>query len=140
MKKILIIGCGAMGGAILSGCLAKGLWKKEEVFVKEHSLAASEEKAARYGVSVSKEGGEAGEADLVIVAVKPNVVPSVLEELSRHAPRRVLSIAAAVTIETLEKASEGDRSHPCHAEYPGLCRRRHGSDRSGDIRFGRIHR
>ena len=104
MKKILIIGCGAMGGAILSGCLAKGLWKKEEVFVKEHSLAASEEKAARYGVSVSKEGGEAGEADLVIVAVKPNVVPSVLEELSRHAPRRVLSIAAAVTIETLEKA------------------------------------
>ena len=79
MKKILIIGCGAMGGAILSGCLAKGLWKKEEVFVKEHSLAASEEKAARYGVSVSKEGGEAGEADLVIVAVKPNVVPSVLE-------------------------------------------------------------
>ena len=44
MKKILIIGCGAMGGAILSGCLAKGLWKKEEVFVKEHSLAASEEK------------------------------------------------------------------------------------------------
>lgn len=104
MKKILIIGCGAMGGAILSGCLAKGLWKKEEVFVKEHSLAASEEKAARYGVSVSKEEGEAGEADLVIVAVKPNVVPSVLEELSRHAPRRVLSIAAAVTIETLEKA------------------------------------
>ena len=104
MKKILIIGCGAMGGAILSGCLAKGLWKKEEVFVKEHSLAASEEKAARYGVSVSKEGGEAGEADLVIVAVKPNVVPSVMEELSRHAPRRVLSIAAAVTIETLEKA------------------------------------
>lgn len=46
MKKILLIGCGAMGGAILSGCLAKGLWKKEEVFLKEHSLEASEEKSS----------------------------------------------------------------------------------------------
>ena len=104
MKKILLIGCGAMGGTILSGCLAKGLWKKEEVFLKEHSLEASEEKAARYGVGVSADGSVAAEADMVIVAVKPNVVPSVLEEISRYKPRRVLSIAAAVTLETLEKS------------------------------------
>lgn len=46
----------------------------------------------------------AAEADMVIVAVKPNVVPFVLEEISRYKPRRVLSIAAAVTLETLEKS------------------------------------
>mgnify|MGYP000629917559 CR=1 FL=1 len=34
MKKIMMIGCGAMGGAILSGCLSKGLWTKEEVYIK----------------------------------------------------------------------------------------------------------
>ena len=33
MKKIMMIGCGAMGGAILSGCLSKGLWTKEEVYI-----------------------------------------------------------------------------------------------------------
>lgn len=103
MEKILIIGCGAMGGAILSGCLAKGLWKKENVYVKEHSEEASREKAARYGVHPSLDGQEAGEADLVLIAVKPNVVPEVLEEISRYHPSRVLSIAAAVTLETLEK-------------------------------------
>lgn len=103
MEKILIIGCGAMGGAILSGCLAKGLWKKENVYVKGHSEEASREKAARYGVHPSLDGQEAGEADLVLIAVKPNVVPEVLEEISRYHPSRVLSIAAAVTLETLEK-------------------------------------
>ena len=41
MKKILIFGCGAMGGAILSGCLAKGLWSKDEIYVKEHSEETS---------------------------------------------------------------------------------------------------
>ena len=82
MKKILIFGCGAMGGAILSGCLAKGLWKKEEIYVKEHSEEASREKASRYGVHASMDGREAKEADLVILAVKPNVVPGVLQEIS----------------------------------------------------------
>lgn len=102
MKKVLIVGCGAMGGAILSGCLAKGIWKKEEVFLKEHSLEASEEKAAQYGVQPSFDSKEAAEADVVILAVKPNIIPSVLKELSPYHPARVLSIAAAVTIDTLE--------------------------------------
>jgi len=91
MKKILIFGCGAMGGAILSGCLAKGLWSKDEIYVKEHSEEASREKAARYGVHPSMDGSEAKEADLVILAVKPNVVPGVLQEISRYHPSRVLS-------------------------------------------------
>lgn len=30
MKKVIIIGCGAMGGAILSGCLAHDIWKKKK--------------------------------------------------------------------------------------------------------------
>ena len=63
------------GGAILSGCLAKGLWKKEEIYVKEHSEEASREKASRYGVHASMDGREAKEADLVILAVKPMWYP-----------------------------------------------------------------
>ena len=108
MKKILIIGCGAMGGAILSGCLAKGLWNKEDVYVKEHSEEASKAKAARYGVHASTDGSEAKEADLVLIAVKPNVVPEVLHEISRYQPSRVLSIAAAVTLESLENGLPKD--------------------------------
>ena len=42
-------------------------------------------------------------SDLVLIAVKPNIVPSVLEELRPHHPKKVISIAAAVALETLEK-------------------------------------
>lgn len=103
MKKIIIIGCGAMGGAILSGCLAKGVWKADEVVLKEHSLAASKTKAAKYGVSWSEDGAEAATADVVLLAVKPNLIPEVAKEISAFAPKgTVISIAAAVTIGELE--------------------------------------
>lgn len=103
MKKVIIIGCGAMGGAILSGCLAHDIWKKEEVSVREHSEEASAAKAKQYGTEVCHDLKAAETADLVLIAVKPNIVPSVLEELRPHHPKKVISIAAAVALETLEK-------------------------------------
>ena len=103
MKKVIIIGCGAMGGAILSGCLAHDIWKKEEVSVREHSEEASAAKAKQYGTEICHDLKEAATADLVLIAVKPNIVPSVLEELRPHHPKKVISIAAAVALETLEK-------------------------------------
>ena len=103
MKKVIIIGCGAMGGAILSGCLAHDIWKKEEVSVREHSEEASAAKAKQYGTEICHDLKEAETADLVLIAVKPNIVPSVLEELRPHHPKKVISIAAAVALETLEK-------------------------------------
>ena len=101
MKKIMIIGCGAMGGAILSGCLSKGLWKKEEVCVKAHTEKSTMEKAAQYGVSVASLN-DIGEVDVVILAVKPDVIPFVLKEINPYRPKRVISIAAAVTVAALE--------------------------------------
>lgn len=102
MKRIMIIGCGAMGGAILSGCLAQGLWQKEDICIKEHTEALSREKADRYGVSPASTA-DISAADLILLAVKPDVVPMVLEEIFPYGPKRVLSIAAAVTVAALEK-------------------------------------
>ena len=102
MKSVLIIGCGAMGGAILSGCLARGVWQKEEVLLKEHDEAASREKAARYGVSWSADGHEAAEADTILLAVKPGVVPEAARKIAAFHPKgTVISIAAAVTLSDL---------------------------------------
>ncbi len=102
MKKILIIGLGAMGKAILSGCIEKGLWKKEEVYIKQHSEETTVKKAEEEGVHPDFLGKTASDADMVIIAVKPPVVPSVLKEIAVYRPKRVLSIAAAVTLDTLE--------------------------------------
>ncbi len=105
MKRIMIIGCGAMGSAILSGCLKKGLWKKEEVSVLEHTPEKSAEKAKAFGVSAASGYADAGRADLVLLAVKPNVVPSVLREIAGSSFHGLLvSIAAAVPLSVLEGA------------------------------------
>ena len=101
MKKIMMIGCGAMGGAILSGCLSKGLWTKEEVYIKASTEKSTVEKAERYGVSAASLK-DIGEADFVLLAVKPDIIPFVLEEINPYRPRRVISVAAAVTAATLE--------------------------------------
>lgn len=102
--SICIIGCGAMGGAILSGCLSKGFWKKEEVFLKEHSIEAGRKKAELYGVNVLARPEDISTAELVILAVKPSVIPQVLKEIAPFHPKRVISIAAAVTVKMLETA------------------------------------
>ena len=102
--KVYIIGCGAMGGAILSGCLAEGIWKKEEVFLKEHSIEASRQKAELYGVNVSEKPEDISSADLVLLAVKPAVMPEILGEIAPFYPKKVISIAAAVTVDSLEAA------------------------------------
>ena len=87
MKKIMMIGCGAMGGAILSGCLSKGLWTKEEVYVKASTEKSTVEKAERYGVSAASLK-DIGKADLVLLAVKPGTIPFVLKEINPYRPRR----------------------------------------------------
>ena len=102
--RVLLIGAGAMGGAILRGCLDHQVWKKEDVLIKGRTAESSRRDADAYGVSWSEDGHEAGEVDMVVVAVKPGVVPQVLKEIAPYHPRRVLSIAAAVTISSLEEA------------------------------------
>jgi len=91
MKKIMMIGCGAMGGAILSGCLSKGLWTKEEVYIKASTEKSTVEKAERYGVSAASLK-DIGEADFVLLAVKPDIIPFVLEEINPYRPRPVIRV------------------------------------------------
>lgn len=103
MSRILMVGCGAMGGAILSGCLAKKVWRPEEVILREHSAEAGAKKAAAYGVSYTADPVEAASADLIILAVKPNVIPEAAREIAKFSPKGlVISIAAAVTLAKLE--------------------------------------
>ena len=49
--KVLLIGAGAMGGAILRGCLDHQVWKKEDVLIKGRTAESSRRDAAAYGVS-----------------------------------------------------------------------------------------
>ena len=104
--KIGIIGLGNMGKALLKGILKEGSLKPSDILASS-GLREEEEAAAReFGIRVTPENKEAAkEADILILAVKPQVMPGVLKELRGSIPKEcvVLSIAAGISIAMLEE-------------------------------------
>jgi pyrroline-5-carboxylate reductase len=95
-----IIGGGRMGEALVAGLIAAG-WAEPEAFrIVEPDEARREAlTAAHPGVAVEKDPGP---ADGVVIAVKPGIVPAACRALAGHEFGRVLSIAAGVTLATIE--------------------------------------
>lgn len=102
-KSIGFIGAGNMGGAIMGGISEKGLF--DEVFVYDKNTEAANAAAEKYGVH-SADIKTTANADIVILAVKPNVLYSVIDEIKSYiyADAVIVSIAAGQSIEKIEKA------------------------------------
>lgn len=101
-QKVAFIGGGAMGEAIIKGIPAAGLLPAESVFVGAHRAERAEYLHNTYGVTGLVDNCEAvRDADLVILAIKPQMVdsaltPDVAQALKKDAT--VLSIMGSVTI------------------------------------------
>ncbi|MCP3937981.1 MAG: pyrroline-5-carboxylate reductase [Actinomycetia bacterium] len=98
MVELLIVGGGKMGEALLGGLLAV---QPEGIAVVELVAERRAELEGTYGVSTFEAPVR---AEAAIVAVKPQYVASVCRELAEVGVSRVLSIAAGVTLATLEDA------------------------------------
>ena len=100
-RKVAFIGGGAMGEAIIKGITAAGLLPAERVSVGAHRAERAEYLHKTYGVTGLVDNCEAvREADLVILAIKPQMVdtaltPDVAAALKKDAT--VLSIMGSVT-------------------------------------------
>jgi pyrroline-5-carboxylate reductase len=98
-----------MGGALLQGCLGRGVVTADAVTVVEPSGAARAE-ASALGVRAVADAKEAVDAapDLILVAVKPQVVDTVMPAYARFAGRSIfLSIAAGRTTASFERLLGG---------------------------------
>ena len=102
-KTTGIIGAGNMGGAIIGGIASKGI--SGSVYVYDKNTEAAKKVAAKYG-AVSADIKTAATADIVILAVKPNVLYSVIEEIKDTVSDEsvIVSIAAGQSIDRMEKA------------------------------------
>ena len=104
--RAAVLGGGVMGEALVTALLAAG-WSPDDVDVTERSAARATELSGRYGVRAADPNAKAAsKAGLVLVAVKPQVVPEVLAEI---APRLrpgtlVVSVAAGVPLAVYEAA------------------------------------
>ena len=102
-KSIGFIGCGNMGGAILGGIADKGIFG--EMYVYDKNTDKAREMADKYdaeAVSVELAAG----CDVVLLAVKPNVLYSVIDEIKPFVKENaaVISIAAGQSMAKIEAA------------------------------------
>ncbi len=101
MHQLVIVGGGRMGEALLAGLVA-GSCRSADLAVVELDDSRRRALAARFpGVTVSDGPLEAVGA---VLAVKPAAVAAAARAVGQAGCRRVLSIAAGVTIATLESA------------------------------------
>ena len=98
--RLAVVGGGKMGGALVAGLLRAGWARPDELVVVEPVAARREELAAVHrGLNVE---AEIPGAEGAVVAVKPADVPAACAALAGAGVTRVLSIAAGVTLTSLE--------------------------------------
>lgn len=112
-QKVAVIGAGKIGTAILRGIIRAGLVAKDQVMASDVSAALRQAVARDLGTEVAADNRKVCEfADIVILAVKPQIVDTVLEEVADVLGKEKLlvSVAAGVPISRMEaKLARGAR-------------------------------
>jgi pyrroline-5-carboxylate reductase len=104
MTTFALVGVGKLGEALLSGLLRSGR-PKEQVIAAERYEARAKEIAAAYGVRTATPEDAVKEADVVLLAVKPQDMRTALRELAPGIRKGtlVVSLAAGITTSVLEQ-------------------------------------
>ena len=110
-KKIAIIGTGNMGEALISGLIVSGSSKPKSIICTDVRESKLEEIKKEYGVRIAANNVEAVEAaDIIIYAVKPQIIAAVLKETAEKLDmsKLVISIAAGVPMAAIESCLNKD--------------------------------
>jgi pyrroline-5-carboxylate reductase len=105
-KRIGIIGSGNMARALVSGLLRTDRAERELLTVSNHKKEKCELFTREFGVETTSDNSAVVErSDIVVLAIKPQVMRKVLREVSSRvtAEKLVISIAAGVSLESIEK-------------------------------------
>ena len=103
--KLGIIGAGNMGSSILKGVTSSNFLENKNIAIFDLNKEKIEELSKEYGVKKAENENElAKESDILILSVKPNIVPKVLDKIKDNLSEKtiVLSIAAGIRIDFIE--------------------------------------
>ncbi len=106
--RLACIGAGVMGEAMIRGLLAKGLVRADVITASHPRQSRRDELAARFGIRTVSDNRKAADADIVVLAVKPQVLPAALKDIRQAIPPRafVISIVAGARIQTIVEGLE----------------------------------
>ena len=108
-EKVAFIGGGAMGGAMIAGLMGRRLISPQKITISDVRTERVAQLCELYGVLGTTDNLKAvAGAEIVVLAVKPQVLPQVLAELQGNVfpEALVLSIVAGASIASLTKGLE----------------------------------
>ena len=103
--RIAILGGGVMGETLLSALLGAG-HPATDLVVSEKLAERADQLRERHGVAVTDNATAVGGADVVLIVVKPQDVPALLQEIAPavDTAATVVSLAAGIRIAAIEAA------------------------------------
>lgn len=100
--RVAILGAGRLGESLLRGFLRSGWREPGELVVTGRRPERLDELKAAYGVEATLDNAAAATTPLVILAVKPQDIATVLGEIAVTSEQTVLSVAAGVPTSWIE--------------------------------------
>lgn len=103
-KKIGFIGTGKMGEALIKGILHSKLVPSGNIYASDMDISKLQVLGKELNINISSHNRDtAASSDVLIIAVKPQIVTVVLDDIKSSIKNQlIISIAAGVTIETYE--------------------------------------
>lgn len=104
-KQVGFLGSGNMGEALIHGLLHGHLCRPEQILCSDARPERLKEIREKYGVRGTSHNSEVlKQSDIVILAVKPQIMKQVIEEVAKHLDltKLIISIAAGVPLDAIE--------------------------------------
>ena len=110
-EKLGFIGIGNMGEALIRGIIGAGLISPADILARDLDVDRLSNLSNELRIAAVESNRElVRRADIVLIALKPNVIHSVLSEISSDLsqPKWCISIAAGVSTAAIEDALQAD--------------------------------
>ncbi|MDE5617096.1 MAG: pyrroline-5-carboxylate reductase [Clostridia bacterium] len=99
--KLGFIGCGNMAKAIINGLLSSKLLNETDMFISTPSI-----KEKYRGIEISNNNSDVmTSCEYLILAVKPQIFRSIIQEFKNNASKCIISIMAGVSCKTISEAT-----------------------------------
>jgi len=125
-KKVAVIGAGNMGEALIAGMLASKAAAPEEIHATDVAAERLDQIKARYGIRTGTDNRAAASwSEIVILAVEPQVLDNVLDDLRAvlTEAKLILSVAAGYPIARIvSHLTPGVRVVRCMPNTPSAVR------------------
>ena len=108
-RQVGLIGTGNMGEALIKGLLHGHVCKPEQIFCSDTRPERLKSLREMYGVKGTSHNIEvAKHSDILILAVKPQIMKQVVSEVAKHLDlsKLIISIAAGVPLDAIESRAQ----------------------------------